>query len=175
MKWLITAALAAVMTMGFVTPAQASLGSDSAACDAGNEPAILANVTGLKDRKGRVKLELYPATDADFLKDDRDLIAQGKVFRRIWAPMPAAGPVEICIRVPKPGRYALLFTHDRDGKNKFNFWTDGAGLPSNERIGMSRPKLPMAVVDVGNGVFVTHIRAQYLHGLNGFAPIKEAN
>jgi uncharacterized protein (DUF2141 family) len=171
-------ALAALGGLAFAAhPAQArgAIGSDAAACESGEGPAILADITGLKDRTGRLKLELYPATDQDFLKDDRDLIKEGKFFRRVWADMPPAGPVEICIKVPKPGRYALFFTHDRDGKNKFNFWVDGGGLPSNQKIGMSRPTLATAVIDVGTGITVTRIKAQYLRSiLSGFAPLKEA-
>ncbi len=77
----------------------------------------------------------------------------------------------MCIRVPAPGTYAMLFTHDRDGKNKFNFWSDGAGFPSNQRLGRSRPKLRQAMVRVGNGVTTVNIRAQYLRGLGGFSPL----
>lgn len=147
------------------------IGTDATAC-AGGGPAILVTALGLKDRKGRMKLELYPATEDDFLEDDRDLIKEGKFFRRVWAPTPAAGPVEMCIRAPHPGRYALLVTHDRDGKNKFNFFQDGAGFPSNAKLGMSRPKLVQAVIDVGAGVTATTVRIQYLHGLSGFAPVE---
>lgn len=147
------------------------LGPDAAACASGAGPAVRADIVGLKDRTGRLKLELYPATEGDFLKDDHDLRREGKVFRRIWAPMPASGPVSLCIRVPAPGRYALLFTHDRDGRNKFDFWKDGAGLPANARLGRTRPRLEQAIVDVDRGVTTTRIRAQYLRGLGGFGPI----
>lgn len=175
MKPLLYAYLGAMMMLAPAMPAHAAIGSDAAACDSGEGPAILADISGLKDRKGRVKLELYPATEEDFLKDDRDLIAQGKFFRRVWADMPASGPVEICIKVPHPGRYAMFFTHDRDGKNKFNFWVDGGGLPTNQRIGMSRPKLASAVIEAGSGITVAHIRAQYLHSLlSGFGPLKDS-
>ncbi|MGE9115851.1 DUF2141 domain-containing protein, partial [Escherichia coli] len=68
------------------------------------------------------------------------------------------------MRVPRPGTYALLFTHDRDGKNKFNFWTDGVGVPGNQKLGRSRPKVGYAMVNVGVGVTTIMIRAQYLHG-----------
>ncbi|MHA6720167.1 DUF2141 domain-containing protein [Sphingomonas sp. RS6] len=148
------------------------LGEDAAACANRAGPAIQVNVTGLKDRSGRLKLELYPATEADFLKDDRDLIKEGKTFRRIWANTPISGPVVMCIKVPAPGTYALLFTHDRDGKNKFNFWSDGAGFASDQRLGRSRPKLRQAIVKVaGDGVTIVNIRAQYLRGLGGFGPL----
>ncbi len=165
------------LSLGVLAMSQAALagravGSDAAACDAGEGPAIDARITGLKDRKGRLKLELYPANDKDFLRDDRDLINEGKFFRRVWADTPESGTVSVCIKAPRPGRYALFFTHDRDGKNKFNFWVDGAGLPSNMKMGRSRPKLADAQIDVGPGVTDTIIQAQYLRGFSGFGPIK---
>lgn len=149
----------------------ALLGPDAAACAASNGAAILANVAGLKDAKGSVRLEIYPATEADFLARDGLLVAQGKTFRRISAPAPAAREAAMCIRLPGPGRYALLFIHDRDGKTKFNVWSDGAGLPSNARIGRGKPRLAQAIVEAGSGVTTVVIRAQYLRGFGGFGPI----
>ncbi|WP_404335223.1 DUF2141 domain-containing protein [Sphingomonas sp. MMS12-HWE2-04] len=132
---------------------------------------LYVKVEGLKDRSGRLKLELYPANEADFLKDDRDLKKEGKPFRRIWAQTPGAGPVTLCIRAPSAGQWAVLFTHDRDGKNKFNFWQDGAGFPSNQRLGRSRPKVRQALVNVPVGGGTITVRAQYLKGLGGFGPL----
>lgn len=140
-------------------------------CATAEGPQVRVSVLGLKDRTGRLKLELYPATEADFLKDDRDLRKEGKPFRRIWAPVPATGPVTVCIRAPAAGRWGLLFTHDRDNKNKFNFWQDGAGFVSAQRLGRSRPALRQAAISVpARGTSVT-VRAQYLRGLSGFAPL----
>ena len=168
---MLVATLLAAASPSLITPAQAVvLGSDAAACTAEQGPAIRADIVGLKDRVGDVKLELYPATEADFLKDDRQLLAEGKVFRRIRVAAPATGAVSLCIRAPRPGRYALLFTHNRGGKNKFNIWADGAGFPSNQKLGRARPKVGQAMVDVGGAVTVVTIHAQYLHGLGGFSP-----
>lgn len=164
---LLAAALPGTAPAGAEPPV---LGGDAAACASGG-PAVLATVTGLKDRTGELKLELYPATEEDFLKDDHDLIREGKVFRRVRVPTPPAGAVAMCMRVPRPGRYALLFTHDRDGKNKFSIWSDGAGFATNQKLGRSRPKLAQAIVDVPAGVAQVTIRAQYLRGLSGFGPI----
>lgn len=158
---------------GHARGARPTLGTDAPACEPGGGPAIMATITGLKDRKGRLKLELYPANATDFLRDDRDLEKEGKTFRRVWAEMPPEGPVVLCIRVPRPGSYALWFTHDRDGKNKFNFWVDGGGISSNTRIGASKPKFTDATVEVGAGVTPITIRAQYLRGLSGLAPLKD--
>jgi uncharacterized protein (DUF2141 family) len=165
-------AAAIIQPMSTAAAQAGVLGSDSTACTSGEGPAIRANIEGLKDRVGELKLELYPANEADFLKDDRDLVREGKFFRRVRVPTPQAGPISLCIKAPGPGRYALLFTHNRDGRNKFDFWSDGAGFPSNVKLGRSRPQLRMAMIDVGNGVTVTDIRAQYLRGFGGFGPMK---
>lgn len=158
--------------LALADPASAQmLGSDAAACRSGEGPAIAVEITGLKDRTGELKLELYPGEEADFLKDDHVLIAAGKTFRRVIVPTPATGPTTMCIRVPRPGRYALLLTHNRDGKNKFSIWTDGAGFASNTKLGRSRPKVGQALVEVGAGVTTVRITAQYLRGLGGFGPI----
>lgn len=153
-------------------PASAQILIDAEAACTGASPAVRVNVTGLKDRSGRLKLELYPANEEDFLKDDTKLKNEGKFFARIWTPTPQSGPVRLCIRAPRPGRYALLFTHDRDGKNKFNFWRDGAGFASNRKLGRSRPELREAAISVGPGGTTVTIHAQYLRGLSGFAPYK---
>lgn len=150
-----------------------TVGEDSALCNSGKGPAIQANIVGMKDRAGEVKLEIYPANEADFLRDDYLLIQEHKLFRRVTALTPKSGAVSLCIKVPGPGRYAILFTHNRDSQSKFNFWSDGAGFPSSERMGRSRPKLHQALIDAGPGITNVSIRAQYLRGLGGFSPMKD--
>lgn len=145
------------------------LGADAAACQPGGGPAVVATIMGLKDRAGDLRLELYPATPDDYLASDKQLQAQGKTFRRVSITPPAAGPVTMCIRAPRAGRYALVMLHDRDGKMKFNYHVDGAGVASNKRIGFGKPSLASATIDVGAGVLPVTIRAQYL-GLFGFSP-----
>lgn len=153
------------------TPAAAQRDWWDGSCAIGSGPRLYVNVQGLKDRTGRLKLELYPANEDDFLKDDRDLRKEGKPFRRIWAQTPQSGAVTLCIRAPSAGQWALLFTHDRDGKNKFNFWQDGAGFTSTQRLGRSRPKVGQARVNVPEGGGTVTVRAQYLRGLGGFGPL----
>lgn len=165
--------LAAVALAAAALPAAASaqLG-DTAACRSGG-PAIHAQISGLKDHKGELLLELYPATEADFLASDSRLRDQGKAFRRVRVSVPAGAVASLCLRVPGPGTYALFLQHDRDGKNKFNFWSDGAGIPSNARIGRAKPTLDQARVTVGNGVAVVPITVQYLRGFPpAFGPLR---
>lgn len=166
----LAAALSLASATPFITAAAPPppLGSDAAACEA-NKPAILATIAGMKDRTGTIRLELYPATAEDFTRSDHELLAAGKTFRRVQVASPASGPVSLCVRVPGPGRYAVLFIHDRDGQKKFDYRVDGAGIPSNKRIGFSKPKVDGAIVSVGDATLPVTIRAQYI-GLFGFSP-----
>jgi len=163
--------LAALMMFG-ASPASAEMiGEDAAACIGGHGPAIQVNIVGLKDRTGEIWLELYPATESDFLRPDQDLVAEGKVFRRTRSKPPASGAVSICIRTPHAGRFTLLLRHNRVGKDKFSVFSDGAGVPSNRPMGRSKPKFDQAIIGVGPAVTVANIRVQYLRGLRGFAPL----
>lgn len=147
-------------------------GSDANACTSGRGPAILVNVLGLKDRQGQVKLELYPDNPDDFMRSDTDLLTAGKVFRRVTVATPVTGAVSLCIKVPHPGRYALLMLHSRRAQDKFDVFADGVGLRSNARIGRARPSVDAATVAVGSGIVSLDIHTQYLHGLGGFSPMR---
>lgn len=166
----VTCALALVVSAAGTARAGGVVGGDAGSCTSGRGPAIQVNVLDLKDRRGQLKLELYPANDADFMRSDTDLLAAGKVFRRVTVDAPVAGNVAMCIRVPHPGRYALLFIHSRRAQDKFDFWADGVGLRANTRIGRARPAADAASVAVGTGVVALDIHAQYLRGLGGFGP-----
>lgn len=153
------------------TMAQAVLG-DTEACAAGaTTPAVLAYFDGLKDRKGNLRLELFPNNDADFLQDDFLLVKAGKTFRRIELPTPQTGPIALCIRVPAPGIYSMAVIHDRDSLRKFSFTVDGIGFPGNPKLGFSKPKAAKAAVLVGAGVTVLHVTLNYFRGLS-FGPVK---
>ena len=140
----------AVLAMFAISPASAEIiGEDAAACAGGHGPAIQVNIVGLKDRTGEIWLELYPASESDFLRPDQDLVAEGKVFRRTRSRPPASGAVSICVRTPHPGRFTLMLRHNRVGKDKFSLFSDGAGVPSNKPLGRSKPKFDQAVIAVG--------------------------
>lgn len=136
-------------------------------------PAFLVNVDGLKDRKGTLKLELYPANDDDFLEDDNILISAGKAFRRVVEAVPASGSVILCIRAPGPGLYALSLLHDRNSDRKFNISIDGIGFPGDPKLGWSKPKAEVASARVGSEPRRITITLQYRRGLFGFGPLKK--
>ena len=149
------------------------LGKAGAQCSANEQgSSVKIEVTGLKDRRGLLKLELYPANDHDFLADDNVLINAGKPFRRVEVAVPRAGPVWLCIRAPGSGTYALSLLHDRDANHKFGFSVDGAGFPGNPKMGFRKPRAASASVRVGAGPAVTRVVMNYRHGLFSFGPLK---
>ncbi len=146
-------------------------GKEDAACRAGEAgPALRVTVLGLKDRAGQLRIELYPANEQDFLAPDKELIAAGKLFKRVDAAVPASGNPGLCIRAPGPGVYAVAVLHDRDGNGKFGVMRDGIGVPGPERLGRRRPPVDKATVSIGSGVTTRTVTMQYLRGL-GFAPV----
>ena len=150
-------------------PSTPDLGKAEGRCRADEGgPAILVEPVGMKDRAGLLKLEVYPANDADFLRDDNLLVAEGKTFRRV--EVSAASTAPICIRVPGPGSYALMLLHDRDANRKFGFSIDGVGFSGNPHLGWSKPRAASARIQAGGGVTRTRIVLNYRHGL-GMAPL----
>ncbi len=136
---------------------------------AASEPGIRVTVSGLRDQRGRLKLELYPAEAADFLAKDEALLRAGKVFRRVVIAVPShARDVTLCVNVPRPGRYAVLVIHKRSGNPSFSIDDDGVSLPGSEHIGRRHAPFEQAIVTVGDKVTTVAAPMQYRHGLAGF-------
>lgn len=150
------------------------LGTANARCRL-NEggPALVVDVTGLKDRQGVLKLEVYPANDDDFLEDDNRLVEAGKVFRRVVQPLSAEGGTEMCVRVPRPGTYAVSILHDRNANRKFDLSKDGIGFTGNPRLGLFKPKARDVSISIGNGVTHAGVTMNYRRSLFSFAPLKQ--
>ncbi len=149
-----------------------NLGKAGAACRVGEQgPALLITATGLKDRKGLLRAELYPDNDADFLQDDAILINQGKTFRRVDLGLTSSSSSTLCLRVPAAGRYAMSLLHDRDSNLKFGVFSDGIGFSGNPKLARSKPKVASAIVVAGPGLTRISIRMNYLHGMMQFGPL----
>ena len=164
----------ALLLLGSHIHSSPDLGKAEGQCRTGeNGPSFLVEVDGLKDRRGNLKLELYPANDDDFLEDDNILVSAGKTFRRVEVAVPPAGPVELCIRAPAPGLYALSLLHDRDANRKFGLSVDGIGFAGNPRLGFSKPRAAAASAWAGTGPTRIRIVLNYRHGLFSFGPMEK--
>ncbi|MCB2013449.1 MAG: DUF2141 domain-containing protein [Sphingobium sp.] len=149
------------------------LGTSNARCRSGETgPALRVTVTGLKDRQGVLKLEVYPANDRDFLEDDNKLIEAGKVFRRIIRNVPSSGEAQLCVRVPEPGLYAVSILHDRNDNRKFDLSKDGVGFTQNPKLGLSKPRADSVAVSIGRGIDAETVIMNYRRGLFSFGPIR---
>lgn len=153
-------------------PSSPDLGKKEGQCRRGETgPAFLVDIEGLKDRAGRLKLEVYPAVEGEFLADDNVLVAAGKTFRRVEIAVPRSGAVRMCVRVPGPGRYAVSVLHDRNGDRHFNLSKDGVGFAGNPHLGMRQPKASAASAIAGPGLTTIAIMMNYRRGLFSFGPL----
>ncbi|MBY8823274.1 DUF2141 domain-containing protein [Sphingomonas colocasiae] len=153
-------------------PSTPDLGTAEGKCRSNESgPSFLVDVEGLKDRSGKLKLEIYPANDADFLEDDNVLISAGKTFRRVEQPVPASGAARLCVRVPSAGRYAVSVLHDRDGNRTFNWRVDGIGFAGNPGLGWRKPAASDASATARPGPTQIRIVMNYRRGL-GMRPIR---
>lgn len=161
------------LVLAATIPSSPSLGQAEGRCRPDESgPSFLINLVGLKDRAGRVKAELYPANDTDFLQDDNILVSAGKPFRRVEMDVPSTGPVVICIRAPSAGPWSLSVLHDRDSNRKFGLSMDGVGFPGDPKLGITKPKASVATAVASSGPTRINVTMQYRQGLFGFGPIK---
>lgn len=160
---------------GPLIPSTPDLGKAEGRCRPGEAgPALLVNIAGIKDRKGNLKLEVYPSNDDDFLADDNILVSAGKTFRRVEMAVPQSGNVQICVRIPGPGSYSISVLHDRDANRKFGLSADGIGFTGNPKLGMRKPKAAATRLAVSSGgVSQTTVVMNYRTGLMSFGPLKQ--
>lgn len=165
--------LSLMTVLAATLPSTPALGTEAARCRPHEPgPAIVVTIDGLKDRTGRLRAEVYPAAEGDFLADDNVLIAQGKTFRRAVIAVPPSGPAQLCLRVPSEGTYALSVVHSRTGGHGFSLFHDGIGFAGNPRLGHSKPNVEEARIVTHAGLTSTTVVMNYRIGLFSFAPLK---
>ena len=156
-------------------PSSPSLGVAEGHCRPGEAgPAVIVTVLGLKDDGGRIRVEVYPAVDGDFLADDNILVAAGKAFRRAEIEPSATVPAQLCVRLPAPGKYALAVIHDRNSDHKFGPMSDGIGFAGDPKLGWSKPKATAAEFSATAGITSLSVTLNYRRGLTSMAPLKRS-
>lgn len=163
-------ALGAAMALPAVGHA-APVGPFASACEAG-EAAMLVHVTGFKSRTGTLRVQFYGG-------DPEHYFDKGSYLKRIEVPVPAAGPLDVCLPVPAPGRYAVSVRHDINGSGKTDK-SDGGGMSGNPRLSLfdlmlkRKPSPDQVAVEVGHGVKVVPITLNYLAG-GSFRPVEASS
>jgi uncharacterized protein (DUF2141 family) len=173
-RLVLVAAIPLLLAAGPALKSTPDLGKAEGRCRPGESgPALLVEATGMKDRTGNMKLEVYPSNDKDFLADDNILVAAGKTFRRVEVPVPQSGAVVLCVRIPGPGTYAVSVLHDRNTDRRFNWKVDGIGFSGNPKLGWSKPNYRKSSVHVSSGgVSRIQVVMNYKNGL-GVSPLKK--
>lgn len=166
------AALAAA-TLAIPAAAQgdgAILGPHAARCAAGDQPAILVTIVGLKSRTGALRARTFGgATDTWFDKK--------KWITRVEVPTPASGAIRICLPVAAPGTYAVDLRHDMNGNGETDR-SDGGGASGDPRVMLldfvlgRKPSPKVTAVQVGRGVTPITVTAMYLRG-GALRPVAE--
>lgn len=145
------------------------VGPEAASCASGaSGPAVLVRVEGFKARTGELRVQVYGDNPNDFL-------AKGRRLKRIDAPVSRAGPMSVCVALPRPGNYAIAVRHDLDGDGKSTM-KDGGGFsrnPSGMSLLSPKPKFADVVIAVGREPREVAVTLNYIQGLS-IRPVKSA-
>lgn len=94
--------------------------------------SILLEVNGFKRQTGTVNIWVYGSNPRDFLARDKRIL-------RLAYSVPRTGPLEVCVALPGPGRYAIAAHHDVQSNGKRDI-SDGLGFSGNPRLFLLRLK-----------------------------------
>lgn len=139
----------------------AVLGPHADACTDG-KPAMLVRVEGLKSRSGVIRVQSYGGDPSRYFD-------KGAYLERVQVRVPPAGPVEVCMPVPKPGTYAVSVKHDANGNGSTDIGSDGGGFSGNPNLSLldvlfKRKPSPVQVEVHVAGVTTVPVRLNYVHG-----------
>ena len=163
-------ALAALLAAAPAAAQPVMVGDAPANCYRGSRAsAAVIDVVGLKDTSGELRVEIYPATRDDFLKDFDDLRARGRHYHRVILPV-TGGDERVCILAPGTGPWAVAVIHSRGGRRGFGWRTDGIGFANNPGFGFGPPSFEKATTMFGQGPIGLRIVMKYFRGF-GMKPL----
>ncbi len=164
------ASAAALVALAGVAPsapafAQASSNSDyrnvisnnMRSCAPGAGPAVRVTINGVKASSGKVRVQVYNGTRADWLES-------GRWLNRVELPA-RAGRMTVCLPVPSSGNYAVAVRHDVNGNGDTDLRTDGGAMSNNPSINifnLGKPGIDETRFRVGNGVESIAINMKYM-------------
>jgi uncharacterized protein (DUF2141 family) len=155
-KFLASLAAATVLFSGTAIAGQ-EVSNDLSRCAAGNGPAVLVSVRGVKESAGRIRVQSYPATGTAWL-------AKGRWLHRVETRA-NAGSMNFCVPVPAEGKYGIAVRHDRNANGKTDISQDGGGFSNNPSINilnLGKPAVSKVAFQAGPGVTRISINLRYM-------------
>lgn len=153
-------AIGLTLTAFGATPAQAQyrqkINHDASKCASGAGPAVQVTITGVESSSGRIRVQSYRGTKADWLES-------GRWINRIELPA-RAGTMKVCMPVPVAGTYGIAVRHDVNGNGDTDLRTDGgamSGNPSLNIFNLGKPSYKKTAFSAGSGVTSITINMRY--------------
>lgn len=134
-----------------------TIGNDMSKCQDASGPAVMVTVDGIKSSSGRVRVQSYRATPADWLE-------KGRWLSRIEVPA-RAGTMRFCMPVPSAGSYGIAVRHDTNGNGDTDLTRDGGAMSNNPSINilnLGKPSYKKTAFPVGDGVKAIRIQMRYM-------------
>lgn len=126
-------------------------------CAPGGGPSVRVRINGVKSSSGKIRVQVYNGTRADWLES-------GRWLNRIELPA-RRGNMTVCLPVPASGSYAVAVRHDTNSNGKTDLRIDGGGMSNNPSINifnLGKPSVDKTRFNVGNGVRSIAITMKYM-------------
>lgn len=131
------------------------ISNNPAKCTGGG-PAVKVTINGIKEASGKIRVQSYNGTKADWLES-------GRWLSRIEAPA-KAGSMTFCMPVTSSGTYGIAVRHDMNGNGKTDLREDGGAMSNNPSINifnLGKPSYKKTAFSVGRGVTSITIDMKY--------------
>ncbi|MGB3378640.1 DUF2141 domain-containing protein [Allopontixanthobacter sediminis] len=132
------------------------LGNNLAKCAPGAGPAVKVTVNGIKQSSGKIRVQSYNGTKADWLE-------KGRWLARVEAPA-KSGTMVFCVPVPSSGTYGIAVRHDVNGNGKTDIREDGGAMSNNPSINifnLGKPSYQKTAFNAGSGVTSISVTMKY--------------
>ena len=146
----------ALLSMSVAANAEGQvISNDLSKCRSG--PSTLVQINGVKAGTGKIRVQSYRATSADWL-------VKGRWISRIEVPA-RAGSMTVCVPLPEAGSYGIAVRHDVNGNGKTDLRSDGGGMSNNPSINifnLGKPSYTKTAFSVGNAPRTISITMKYM-------------
>jgi uncharacterized protein (DUF2141 family) len=150
-------AVAGLVLVSGTAVAGQEISNDLSRCTAGNGPAVMVSVRGVKQSAGKVRVQSYPATGNAWL-------AKSEWLHRIESRA-STGAMTFCVPIPSAGNYGIAVRHDVNGNGKTDISKDGGGFSNNPSINifnLGKPSVSKVSFYAGTGVTKITINLKYM-------------